>query len=487
MKIFNKKLFAVVVCLLLVFLSFAFSTSAATSSIISFSKNSVNVGETLTVTVKFSSDHSIYAANAKISYDPEVLQFVSSSDKYNGGSGLLIMAPASSSQTFTFKALKTGSCTFRVYDASVSDGDEEYTATGCSAAVKVVDKTATLSANANLKSLIISAGSLSPAFSPSVTSYSITIDSTVAQLTVSAKTEDANAKVNVTGSKDMKVGTNQRVITVTAPNGATKSYTLNITKLAPTTSSSVSDIVSSDVSSETEDTSSVIPTDDIMIDGNIFNITTEAFAEDSIPLGFTATTATYNSVQYPSLTNKSGSMTVFNLFCEATHTSGLYMYNASTGEFTPFSYLTSSGGTYIMLTADDSVEIPEGFTESVRTISGNDITVYSNSDTAEFYLLYAEGPSGNTGLYVYDPVENTIQRFFGLFAPANTEPVESENLVSMLLNNPTYRMIIICSCIAVGLVLLVLIIVLIVKKKSDANDDYGNEEDDEDIDLYSNK
>ena len=83
-------------------------------------------------------------------------------------------------------------------------------------------------------------------------------------------------------------------------------------------------------------------------------------------------------------------------------------------------------------------------------------------------MFFAEGPSGVSGLYVYDTVENTVQRYFsglGVVDSTNNEDTK-ENIVSMVLNNPTYRMILICALGAILIVLIALIIVLIVKKRA---------------------
>ena len=79
-----------------------------------------------------------------------------------------------------------------------------------------------LSGNANLSSLKVSSGTLSPAFSANTTNYSVTVPNNVTSVTISAVTAEKDAKTSISGKNSLSVGTNTRVITVTAPNGATK-------------------------------------------------------------------------------------------------------------------------------------------------------------------------------------------------------------------------------------------------------------------------
>ena len=49
----------------------------AASSSVAFSKNQLNVGETLTVTARFSSSEKMYGVEGYITYDPAIVEFVS--------------------------------------------------------------------------------------------------------------------------------------------------------------------------------------------------------------------------------------------------------------------------------------------------------------------------------------------------------------------------------------------------------------------------
>ncbi|MCR3922357.1 MAG: cadherin-like beta sandwich domain-containing protein [Firmicutes bacterium] len=89
---------------------------------------------------------------------------------------------------------------------------------------------APLSQNANVSALTITNATLSPSFSSSRTSYTATVPYTVKSVSISATKADAGAKVSVSGGKSLKVGKNTASIKVTAASGATKTYTITITR-----------------------------------------------------------------------------------------------------------------------------------------------------------------------------------------------------------------------------------------------------------------
>ncbi|MEE1054641.1 MAG: cohesin domain-containing protein, partial [Acutalibacteraceae bacterium] len=171
-----KKIISLVAALILAVSCMSMLTvSAAGKSTIHFSSNSITVGDTLTVTVKVSADEAMYGVEFALNYDPSVLEFVSG-DSCSGGAGVISVAASadstSRSLTYTFKALKAGSCSISTADLiyiPVSEVAVSVADQGASVTVK----DASLSDNANLKSLSISEGSLSPSFSASKTSYTV--------------------------------------------------------------------------------------------------------------------------------------------------------------------------------------------------------------------------------------------------------------------------------------------------------------------------
>lgn len=104
--------------------------------------------------------------------------------------------------------------------------------------------TVSLSTNADLSALTTTAGALTPAFAAATLSYSTpNVPNATASVTVTPTVADANATVKVntvtvasgsaSGPINLAVGANAITIEVTSQSGATKTYTLNVTRNAP--------------------------------------------------------------------------------------------------------------------------------------------------------------------------------------------------------------------------------------------------------------
>ncbi|MCS7463146.1 cadherin-like beta sandwich domain-containing protein [Paenibacillus doosanensis] len=103
-----------------------------------------------------------------------------------------------------------------------------------------VQRAAALSGNADLSSLTLSSGSLSPAFAPGTTAYTANVDSGVSSLTVTAAVSDSSAAVTVNGKPvasgqasqavPLQFGSNPVTIAVTAQDGTTKTYNITVTR-----------------------------------------------------------------------------------------------------------------------------------------------------------------------------------------------------------------------------------------------------------------
>lgn len=86
------------------------------------------------------------------------------------------------------------------------------------------------SSNANLSDLGITPNDFK-GFKPGTLNYSVTVPNDVEKINVYAKTQDAKAKITSgIGNHDLNVGSNDIQIVVTAENGATQTYTINVTR-----------------------------------------------------------------------------------------------------------------------------------------------------------------------------------------------------------------------------------------------------------------
>jgi uncharacterized repeat protein (TIGR02543 family) len=88
-----------------------------------------------------------------------------------------------------------------------------------------------VSADATLSSLTVSEGTLSPAFDPATTAYTLSVPNSVSSISIAAVANHAEARVSGAGSKELSEGANTISIVVTAEDGiTTKTYTVTITR-----------------------------------------------------------------------------------------------------------------------------------------------------------------------------------------------------------------------------------------------------------------
>jgi len=87
----------------------------------------------------------------------------------------------------------------------------------------------TKESNTNLKSLVVSSDTLTPAFSPDITDYTVNVAHSVSVITITGEAQDANATVsgNVTDAL-IDVGYNNFTITVTAQDNSMKKYHVTV-------------------------------------------------------------------------------------------------------------------------------------------------------------------------------------------------------------------------------------------------------------------
>ncbi|GAB6119241.1 hypothetical protein JCM30204_03890 [Dysgonomonas termitidis] len=92
----------------------------------------------------------------------------------------------------------------------------------------------TPSDNADLSSLTVSQGTLSPGFNVNTTNYTVSVANAVSSIEISTTAAGSSATVTGTGIKQLNVGNNTFNIVVTAENGTTtKTYTVVVTRANP--------------------------------------------------------------------------------------------------------------------------------------------------------------------------------------------------------------------------------------------------------------
>ncbi len=461
------------ICLFLAVLMLMMSLSgltahAATGSLAaSASGSSITIGSTVTVTLKYDGGGAkIGSIDAQLSYNAKAFEFVSCDGiTANGGAGVVRMsyfatgtAPTAITATLKFKAIAAGAANFAVTTSEFSNDDDYSSLGNPSKTLSVTATNPTLSANANLASIKPSSGTLTPKFSPSVTNYTISVPYTTTSLSLSVTTQDKAAKTAISGKNTLAVGKNTQVITVTAPNGTTKKYTVVINRSANQTTTT----------SGTGTTTTAPQEDPLEVEvGGVMMTVSDTQPDATLPDGYQWTHITINDINVSAAVNETTNITLVYLIDPQSENAAFHIYDEVAETFAAFRPLAVSGGNYILR------EMPAGLTPPARAVKGvytfgsTEHTVYQFEDTAleDIVLVYATSPAGKTGLYVYDTTDGSMQLYREITAAADTapqptEPAQDNAFIGFV---KQHRPIILIGAAALGgVVLMTVAIVLIV-------------------------
>lgn len=366
-NIFTKHLFSIIlvigVILGMIMIPYTYCQASSATITLDTDNNSVTIGDEVLISVNLSSEAEIGDFETYISYDSDVLEFQSEASFIAGDEGLLKISDLnvangeySRKYIIKFIAKEVGTSDISLVNKpSIYDFETGNTMSISANNLNIqVSAAKTASKNANLKSLKISSGTLTPTFDPDITTYTTDVTNVTDKLIISAISEDKAATVTIEGNDKLINGTNKITIVVKAESGHIKKYTID---------AMYEDNVQKAETSETVDTETA---DD--------NNTMDEYNEKHV--------TPINNV----IVTKNGD--------------NIYIQN---------------GFRYQISTIKDESDIPDGYIKT--TIIVNEITIdaYTPEDDleSEYLLLYAKNEEGDLGLYQYDRVEKTIQRYTG--------------------------------------------------------------------------
>ena len=490
-----KKLFGCILSLVMaVMLVFAPAEHVYAQGLgLSVSSSSVAVGKTVKVTVSMPSGY--FGTVVISSSDEGVLS--------NGGDGVTNIGDAAgypTSQSFSFTAKGTGSCTIKAYCTVVGDAegnDAGGTITGASTKVTVTsassnndsnsnkdnkdntgndsnsnkdneNKEEKKSSNASLGSLVISAGTLSPEFSAATKDYTATVDYSCSSLAVTANPADSKASVtSVTGNDSLEVGENTVSVVVTAEDGSTSTYNIVVTR-------------------RTEDDPENADKQDnwkkFDINGTEWTMVND-IPEDVVPEGFEHSKTVIDGLEYNTLHGTFGDITLVYLQSESGN--GLFVYDAAQNAAYEFVRINSESH-FIVVLLPKVDDVPEGYNEVSLSIEGKGVaTAYqtkaekTDDKTKDFYLVYAINDNGESGWYTYDSVDGTYMRT-ELSTPTVAQE-ENDTTKSGLVPGIANKYLVLAAILVlVIIILLLLLIVSAVKNRKYKAMDYHDDDDDVD-------
>ncbi len=422
-----KKLFKISLCLVLMVMLcaslFSINTFAAANTTIAFSVSNPKVGDAVTVTVKLNAGEPIYSIDGTVTYDSSVLKYVSGASSASGSTLKLIESPTgetSVSYKLQFTAIKEGTSNIAFSVKYVGASLAMVSATGSSANLVVKNPTTqtsskpttntttskpssgstTKSSDATLSALSISGATLSPEFSKNVTEYSATVENSVANVTVAATANHKKATVSGAGEVALEIGENTIAVTVTAENGAKKTYNVKVKRAT------------------VEETVALNPLATV-IGGKMHHINPD-LSQVGIPSGFTLETAAYNGVEVQVFKSTDSTLTLYQIVRDEDKYADYYTYIDYRDEFKKLDYMTVGSEMYIFTALPEGFAVPSGYFEMSATLGGSAVPVFCSESELlkDFYVVYCFA-NGQYGFYSFDTLQTTIQRApnFGVTAP----------------------------------------------------------------------
>ena len=393
MKILKKA----ALCLLTICAMLACMTQACLASGITVSagQSTVSVDRTVAFTITVPSDAEVWLYRVEYSSN---LTWVSGQTTVEGYS----FDPGTRVNQLVFRANSPGTGTVNISAGSYAINGTNYDASG-SASVSIVaasepddsepdytPSTPGKSGNNALSTLTVSAGTLTPAFDPAVTEYTLSLPQGTEKLTLTATPSDSNATVQGDGELTLQEGENTLSLVVTAENGDTKTYTVTA-KVAQA------------------------PTLFLDYNGQRLGVVKDV-SQVTPPAGFApAEPITYSGDTLPIWTDVSGKRTLVYLMDEKTSAQGFYLFSQATGVQSPYLPILCGSVTYIYTDIPKELSSVPGLTPATVKAFGQTLNgwTYNDASLKDFCVLYLMDDAGSYGYYTYDSREETLQRFSG--------------------------------------------------------------------------
>lgn len=381
------------------------SVNAAGVSI-SSNSSSVTVGGSVYVYINYEG----IAGKLTVSCsNPSVLSssICGTSDWYDG----------SGSPSYRFSANSVGSSTITISgEVMNTDGSGKDYAVSRSVTVNVKAKpVVVLSTNNNLGSLGIDGGELSPGFSQDVLEYTVEMQPETTKVNLVGSVADGSASVSGLGEREVVDGANRLEVVVTAQNGASKTYVVNV---------NVKEYNPIEVDIDGQKYTVVRKKSQLTAPEN-YAETTVKIGEDEIN-GFYSELTGYTLV---SLKDEQGNASLY-VYKDKSYT----LYNE---------YEFDKVKLYSMEMPAEL--IPVGYEKTTIKYNDEEIVAYKMSALSRFALLYGMNvETGETHMYMYEEGENTLQIYNDELTKSLDEELEQMKFIISVLSGGCVLLFLLC-------------------------------------------
>lgn len=393
------------------------------------SKSTLVVGNTVTVTVNLSSSDALGSWEYSLNYDSSKLDLVSSDVPLSYKGVVSSTNQKSVSYQYVFKAKASGKVTFSFSKAAAYAYDESFmTIHSTTSSVTIITQAqleASYSKNNYLSSLSIDGYDLDPAFHKDVLEYKVSLPPETYQMEIKATKEDSKASLSGIGVKELTDGDNKFEILVTAENGNERKYILTVTVLEL-----------SPISVTVEEKEYTVIRKQEML---------------TCPDGYTQNTVMIGEEEVPSCYSET---TKFTLVALKDAEGNISYFIKNNDSYTKYETIEFHKNIIFPTTLPSNIEIPKGYKKTSISINGVKVDAYKLNKTSKFAFIYGLNvDTGESNLYMYDALENTISRY-------NSEGIE------LLEKNLNQFLMIIFVLGTVSIILLVSLIITFITKSN---------------------
>lgn len=246
-----------------------------------------------------------------------------------------------------------------------------------------------LSNNANLSSLSVSSGTLSPKFSASKTQYTVNLTGNVSKIKISAKAADSKASVYGTGEQSVKAGKNTLTVSVVAEDGTQKDYVITV---------------------NVDETPLVYTS----YNGTKLGFVRSLDGVDKPGKSFEETTLKIDGKDVSAWKSNLMNKTIVYLQNDETKEKNYYLYNTETNtvesKIQPMAIL---GNNVFVVDIPENLQKREGMTFTKVTIDKYELDGWKFNDKAfeNYALIYVMNEKGEMVYYQYESTENTLQLY----------------------------------------------------------------------------
>ena len=184
--------------------------------------------------------------------------------------------------------------------------------------------------------------------------------------------------------------------------------TLNLTTGDSTVTVEAGDGTSSESSAGT--TAVATGTGSVEIDGVTYTIYND-FSDALVPDGCSRTTMEYNGETVNAILQETSGK-YFVYLVEGDKDPVMALYNEKDNSFAITEMVSITDSSYIfLLGTNDGKGLPSQFKKTKLTVGTLTFPVWQNSESEDFYLMYAMNESGEESFYQYDTKDETYQRY----------------------------------------------------------------------------